>query len=101
MSRTTQFKTSLWRILWALAGYAPSSTSDIRTRTGLRSDQILTTLKRLERTGIVQRNDGPARMVITWNLTEAGKDVIRDFSAGAYAAFERLDAEDMEGYDDE
>lgn len=91
MSHTTQFKTSLWRILWALAGYRPSSTSTLRVRTGLRSDQILTTLKRLERTGIVRRNDDPGRSVITWSLTEAGTAVIREFAENFAAAYNRLE----------
>ena len=94
MSRTTQFKTSLWRILWALAGFRPSSTSDLRARTGLRGDQILTTLKRLERTGIVERIDGPTRMVVTWNLTEAGNDVLREFAKGFTKAVARIDRHD-------
>lgn len=93
MSRATQFKSSLWRILWALAGYPASSTSDIRARTGIQGDQILTTLKRLERTGIVARSrrfDG----VVTWNLTEAGNDVLREFGRNFAAATERMDRHD-------
>jgi len=91
VSRPAQFKTSLWRILWALAGHRASSTADIRGRTGIQSDQILTTLKRLERTGIVRRLDAPRRTVVTWNLTEAGKDVLREFAHAFAAALERMD----------
>ena len=91
MSRTAQFKTSLWRILWALAGQRASSTADIRRRTGIQSDQILTTLKRLERTGIVQRLDAPPRGVIPWSLTDEGKDVLREFASAFAASVELMD----------
>jgi len=85
-----QFKTSLWRTLWALAG-APATTVELGDRTGMKSDQLYTTLRRLERTGIVRADQSRQRDVIRWSLTEAGKDVIRDFSRASIDAWKRID----------
>lgn len=92
-----QFKTSLWRILWALAGETVPIPV-LQARTGIAHDQIYTTLRRLERTAIVRRaaDDADGRTVVRWSLTEAGKTVIRDFAAHASAAAERMAVHDDE-----
>jgi DNA-binding HxlR family transcriptional regulator len=80
----SQFKTSLWRVVFALAGEGVGTTGSLGRAIGMKTDQVYTTLVRLERTGIVRR-DG-----VYWSLTEAGKQVVRDFAHDATIAAERI-----------